>query len=65
MLVGDAAHQVNPLSGGGIASGMIGGSIAGRIAGESVKLNKPESYFELMIKFGMNELVNDMKSITG
>jgi digeranylgeranylglycerophospholipid reductase len=41
MLVGDAAHQVNPLSGGGIASGMIGGSIAGRIAGESVKLNKP------------------------
>ena len=41
MLVGDAAHQVNPLSGGGIASGMIGGSIAGRIAGESIKLNKP------------------------
>jgi digeranylgeranylglycerophospholipid reductase len=39
MLTGDAAHQVNPLSGGGIASGMIGGSIAGRIAGESVKLN--------------------------
>jgi len=41
MLAGDAAHQVNPLSGGGIASGMIGGSIAGRIAGESVKLNQP------------------------
>lgn len=39
-LVGDAARQVNPLSGGGIASGMIGGSIAGRIAGEAVKLNK-------------------------
>ena len=34
MLVGDAARQVNPLSGGGIASGMIGGSIAGRIAAE-------------------------------
>jgi digeranylgeranylglycerophospholipid reductase len=42
MLAGDAARQVNPLSGGGIASGMIGGSIAGRIAGESVKLNKPD-----------------------
>lgn len=41
MLVGDAARQVNPLSGGGIASGMIGGSIAGRIAAESVKQNKP------------------------
>ena len=39
MLVGDAAHQVNPLSGGGIASGMIGGSIAGKIAGEAVKKN--------------------------
>ena len=39
-LVGDAARQVNPLSGGGIASGMIGGSIAGRIAGEAVKMNK-------------------------
>ncbi len=42
MLVGDAARQVNPLSGGGIASGMIGGSIAGRIAGEAVKQNKPD-----------------------
>jgi len=42
MLVGDAARQVNPLSGGGIASGMIGGSIAGRIAGEAIKMNKPD-----------------------
>jgi digeranylgeranylglycerophospholipid reductase len=40
MLVGDAARQVNPLSGGGIASGMIGGSIAGRIAAEAVKMDK-------------------------
>ncbi|MCJ7553431.1 MAG: NAD(P)/FAD-dependent oxidoreductase [Ignavibacteriaceae bacterium] len=40
MLVGDAARQVNPLSGGGIASGMIGGKIAGTIAGEAVKMNK-------------------------
>lgn len=40
MLVGDAARQVNPLSGGGIASGMIGGKIAGTIAGEAVKTNK-------------------------
>ncbi len=39
-LIGDAARQVNPLSGGGIASGMIGGSIAGKIAGEAVKMNK-------------------------
>jgi digeranylgeranylglycerophospholipid reductase len=40
LLVGDAARQVNPLSGGGIASGMIGGSIAGRIAAEALKMNK-------------------------
>lgn len=40
MLVGDAAKQVNPLSGGGIASGMIGGKIAGIIAGEAIKMNK-------------------------
>ena len=42
MLVGDAARQVNPLSGGGIASGMIGGKIAGTIAGEAVKQNRLE-----------------------
>jgi digeranylgeranylglycerophospholipid reductase len=42
MLAGDAARQVNPLSGGGIASGMIGGSIAGKIAAEAVKENKPD-----------------------
>ena len=37
ILVGDAARQVNPLSGGGIVSGMIGGSIGGKIAGQAVK----------------------------
>lgn len=39
MLVGDAAHQVNPVSGGGIISGMIGGMIAGQVAAEAVKAN--------------------------
>lgn len=36
MLVGDAAHQVNPISGGGIATAMIAGQIAGRVAAESI-----------------------------
>ncbi len=45
MLVGDAARQVNPLSGGGIASGMIGGKIAGTIAGESIRHKKPDHIF--------------------
>ncbi len=39
MLVGDAARQINPLSGGGIVSGMIGGSIAGKVAGEAIIKN--------------------------
>lgn len=46
MLVGDAARQVNPLSGGGIASGMIGGKLAGITAGEVIKMNKPGHVFE-------------------
>ncbi|HLP17373.1 MAG TPA: NAD(P)/FAD-dependent oxidoreductase [Bacteroidota bacterium] len=37
MLVGDAGHQVNPVSGGGIISGMIGGMMAGQTAAEAVK----------------------------
>jgi digeranylgeranylglycerophospholipid reductase len=39
MLVGDAAHQVNPLSGGGIISGMIGGMIAGQVGAEAIRKN--------------------------
>ena len=39
MLVGDAAHQVNPVSGGGIISGMIGGMLAGQVAAEAVAKN--------------------------
>jgi len=37
MLVGDAAHQANPLSGGGIVTAMIAGRIAGRVAAEAIK----------------------------
>ncbi len=41
MLVGDAAHQVNPVSGGGIVSGMIGGMIAGQVAAEALEKDEP------------------------
>jgi digeranylgeranylglycerophospholipid reductase len=37
MLVGDAAHQVNPMSGGGITTGMWGGRLAGSLAAASIK----------------------------
>ena len=37
MLVGDAAHQANPMSGGGIVNAMIAGRIAGKVAAEAVK----------------------------
>ncbi len=40
ILVGDAAHQVNPVSGGGIISGMIGGMLGGEVAAETIKANK-------------------------
>jgi len=49
MLVGDAARQVNPLSGGGISSGMIGGSIAGKLAAKSIA-NNDEKYISKYAK---------------
>ncbi len=39
IIVGDAARQVNPLSGGGIVSGMIGGKIGGTVVGEAIRNN--------------------------
>ncbi|MBL7995373.1 NAD(P)/FAD-dependent oxidoreductase [bacterium] len=39
MLVGDAAHQVNPISGGGIVSGMYAGMVAGKVAAGAVRDN--------------------------
>ena len=37
LLCGDAASQVNPLTGGGIISGMSGGMYAGQVAAEAIK----------------------------
>lgn len=36
MLVGDAAHQVNPIKGAGIASGMLAGRYAGQVAAAAI-----------------------------
>jgi len=37
MLVGDAAHQNDPVSGGGIINSMIAGQFAGEVASKSIK----------------------------
>ncbi len=39
MLVGDAAHQVNPMTGGGIVTAVIAGQIAGRVAAQAIAEN--------------------------
>lgn len=36
LICGDAAGQVNPLTGGGISSGMTGGMYAGKVAAEAI-----------------------------
>lgn len=51
MLTGDAARQINPLSGGGIISGMIGGSIAGKVAGEAILKNNLDLISEYETKW--------------
>ena len=45
MLVGDAARQVNPITGGGIVQAMIAAEIAGRIAADAVKEDKFDKKF--------------------
>jgi digeranylgeranylglycerophospholipid reductase len=40
VLIGDAASQANPMTGGGITRAMIAGKIAGKIIAEKVKNNK-------------------------
>ena len=39
VLIGDAAHQVNPMSGGGITSGMFGGKLAGEAIARAIEKN--------------------------
>ena len=45
LVCGDAAGQVNPLTGGGIISGMTGGMIAGQVAAASIKENNTSAEF--------------------
>ena len=67
MLVGDAARQINPLSGGGIISGMIGGSIAGKMAGGAILSNNLDVIFNYQKKWHdrigkKHEMLNRIKN---
>ena len=60
MLVGDAAHQINPMTGGGISSGMKAGWMAGRVAATAIQTGDYseralQAYPDMMWKdFGRN-----------
>ncbi len=45
MIVGDAAHQVNPIHGGGISEAFVGGKIAGEVAAEAIKAGDVSAEF--------------------
>lgn len=45
MLVGDAARQVNPITGGGVVQVMVAARIAGRVAAEAVKKGSFQAKF--------------------
>jgi digeranylgeranylglycerophospholipid reductase len=60
LLCGDAAHHTNPLTGGGIASGMLGATIASKWIDEALKAGNPSKEFlmryqqECWEQFGKN-----------
>ncbi len=63
MLVGDAARQANPVSGGGIVSGMIAGKLAGQTAAEAVsKGNFSERFLKRYEKRWYQEEGNNHKT---
>lgn len=45
MCIGDAAHQSDPITAGGIGPGMVGGSLAGQVAVEALAANDVSANF--------------------
>ena len=59
MLVGDAAHFVNPITGGGIAAAMKSGMFAGEVASEAIKKNKTnEDFLQKYITLCNKDFIN-------
>lgn len=62
MVVGDAAGQVNPLTGGGIISGMTGGMLAGKTAAKAIiDEDCSAKYLSAYDKAVVSELGDSMK----
>ena len=65
MLVGDAASQVNPLTGGGITNGMLGGRFAGQVAAEALEAGDCSSNFlKKYEKLYLEEMGSEMQKYT-
>jgi len=59
MLVGDAAHFVNPVTGGGIAPAMKSGMFAGKVASESIfNKDSSERFLDKYVKLCQKDFVN-------
>ena len=59
MLVGDAAHFVNPLTGGGIAGAMKSGMFAGEVASKAIKAkDTTEKFLQKYISLCNKDFVN-------
>ena len=62
LVVGDAAGQVNPLTGGGIISGMTGGMFAGKVAAEAIKEDDcSKKFLKKYDKLAHGELDHEIK----
>ena len=65
MLVGDAASQVNPLTGGGITNGMLGGKFAGEVAAEAIKVGDcSKSFLKKYEDLYLDETGREMQKYT-
>lgn len=61
LLCGDAAGQVNPLTGGGIISGMTGGMYAGQVAAEAIlEDNCSKKFLKKYDKIARKDLKRDV-----
>ena len=61
LVCGDAAGQVNPLTGGGIISGMTGGMCAGQVAAEAIKEDCSKKFLKQYDQMAHEALDHEIK----